>query len=182
MNITRSMAVVGLFACTLVPTSAAVANAEGHGKDGKTGQSHPGKSHPERQRFNVAGYVVSVSADQLTITFKGGNTKEPRNTTGTVTVAPTADITLDGMVVTLDKLAAGDHVNVHGTRTADHIYTATKVHAQTPDPEPTDTPTTAATSSPAPEATSSPAATPSQSPAPAVSDSPAPASSSSPRV
>ena len=138
MKITRSLAIVSVLACTLIPTSAAMANAESHGKDGRTRHSHPGKAHPEHQRFNVAGYVVSVSGDQLTITFKGGNTKEPRSTTGTLTVPPTAQITLDGAIVTLDKLVAGDHVNVHGSRSADHTYTATKVHAQKPEPEATD--------------------------------------------
>lgn len=182
MNISRSVAVVSLLACALVPTSAAIAYAEGHGKEGKAGHSHPGRSHPAHDRFNVSGYVVSVSGDQLTMSFKGGNAKELRRTTGVVTVAATATITLDGVVVTLDKLVAGDHVNVHGTRTADHTYRANKVHAQSPEPEPTESPAAASAATPEPTASESPAATSTQSPAAVVSDSPAPVVSSSPTV
>ncbi len=80
-------------------------------------------------RFTLVGTVKAVDAagSSLTMAVKGGNRKDLRGKWVLVPVAAGASIMRQGAIVTLDKLAVGDHVMVKGAH-----HKANKVRAEGP--------------------------------------------------
>ena len=85
-------------------------------------------------RFVAVGFVTAVDTAEVTLDVKGGRKSLRQLGTVTVTAAEGAKVKLNGERVTLDALAAGDHVMVKGAKVGD-VYLANKVIASRGDDE-----------------------------------------------
>lgn len=164
----RGVAFGGVAALALVAPTTALAAGHGHAKHAKHA-THPHHGKPAPKRFTATGTFDAADAGGLTFTMddKGGS-KDLHGKQGVViTVGSSTKVTLDDASSTLDKLAAGDHVTVNGTRGANGELDALHVNADsTPEPD--------ASSSETPDVTSTetPAVTSTESPDPAVTATP----------
>ena len=148
----RHVSVAALIACgLLVPTTAAAAAgparpAASQVKATKSAKpSQPAKpSKPAKPvKFAASGVVDAVDAvaRTITVTVKGGATGL-RGKTITFSVAATARITLNDTSATLAEVQTGYRTNVHGEQIGS-VYTAARINASTPEPQPNPPATTA---------------------------------------
>lgn len=123
---TVTLSLVAAAALVLTPMAGAVAEPSSHAGTGVTKSAEAKAKATARKLERAAkargavvlgGTVTAVdpATSSLTFTVHGGRYKVLRGTPLSVTVAPTAKITRDG-VVTLAEVLVGDHVTVKSWR------------------------------------------------------------------